>query len=60
MGATMQKAAAEQLRCCIWDKKLFATPEEADAWLQTESGMHIAALIDDLRKAEKPRRKQSA
>lgn len=60
MGASMQKAAAEQLRCCIWDKKLFATQEETDAWLQTESGMRIAALIEDLRKAEKLRRKRSA
>lgn len=48
----INKDAADQLAACICRQKLWATPEETAAWLKTETGQRIAALI------EKERRKQ--
>lgn len=38
--------AAAQLVAGICREKLWATPEETAAWLKTETGQHIAALIE--------------
>lgn len=48
--ATMEKAAVEQLAAEICRRKLWTTPEETAAWLKTETGQRIAALIDKQRK----------
>lgn len=51
MGRIDKDAAALLVAGICWEK-LWATPEETAAWLKTESGQRIAALI------EKERRKQ--
>lgn len=42
--------AADQLVASICREKLWATPEETAAWLKTETGQRIAALIEKERK----------
>ena len=51
----INKDAAAQLVAGICREKLWATPEETAAWLKTETGQRIAALIE---KEREERRKQ--
>ena len=51
----INKDAAAQLVSCICREKLWATPEETAAWLKTETGQRIAALIE---REREERRKQ--
>lgn len=46
----IEKEAAELLVAEICRCKLWATPEETAAWLKTETGQRIAALIERERK----------
>lgn len=48
-----EKAALDQLVAYIYREKLWATPEETAAWLKTERGQRIAALIEKERKARR-------
>ena len=50
MGRTMEHGPADQLRASIERGQLWATPEETAAWLKTETGQRIAALIERERK----------
>ena len=51
----INKDAADQLVAGICREKLWATPEETAAWLKTETGQCIAALIE---REREERRKQ--
>ena len=51
----INKDAAAQLVAGICREKLWATPEETAAWLKTETGKCIAALIE---REREERRKQ--
>lgn len=51
----INKGAAAQLVAGICRGKLWATPEETAAWLKTETGQCIAALIE---REREERRKQ--
>lgn len=42
----INKEATDQLVACIICNQLWATPEETAAWLKTETGQCIAALIE--------------
>ena len=46
----IEKEAAELLVAAICRGQLWATPEETAAWLKTETGQRIAALIERERK----------
>ncbi len=41
----INKLAAYKLAAVMYRKKLWATPEETEEWLKTETGQQIAALI---------------
>lgn len=47
---TLSKEQADPLVAAICRGQLWATPEETAAWLKTETGRRIAALIDRERK----------
>lgn len=47
---TIGKEQADPLVAAICRGRLWATPEETEAWLKTETGRRIAALIDIERK----------
>lgn len=49
----IQKDAAAQLVASICREKLWATPEETAAWLKTETGQRIAAMIEKERRNRK-------
>jgi len=49
----INKDAAAQLVAGICREKLWATPEETAAWLKTETGQHIAAMIEKERRNRK-------
>ena len=49
----INKDAAAQLVAGICREKLWATPEETAAWLKTETGQRIAALIEKERRNRK-------
>ena len=49
----IDKDAAAQLVASICREKLWATPEETAAWLKTETGQHIAAMIEKERRNRK-------
>lgn len=49
----INKDAADQLVASIYRGKLWATPEETAAWLKTEAGQRIAALIEKERRKRK-------
>lgn len=46
----IHKDAAAQLVASICREKLWATPEETAEWLKTETGQHIADLIEKERR----------
>lgn len=50
---TLTPAATAALASELYLHKLWATPEETEIWLKTETGSYIAALI------EKERRKRN-
>lgn len=52
MEAAITKAAALQLRASIERGRLWATDAETAAWLKTETGQRIAALIEKRRKED--------
>lgn len=52
-SSTLTPAATAALASELYLHKLWATPEETEAWLKTETGSYIAALI------EKERRKRN-
>lgn len=43
---TITKEQADPLVAAICRCRLWATPEETEAWLKTETGQRIAALIE--------------
>lgn len=47
---TLNKEQADPLVAAICRGQLWATPEETAAWLKTETGQRIAALIERERK----------
>lgn len=47
---TLNKEQADPLVVAICRGQLWATPEETAAWLKTETGQRIAALIERERK----------
>lgn len=47
---TLNKEQADPLVAAICRSQLWATPEETAAWLKTETGQRIAALIERERK----------
>lgn len=47
---TLNREQADSLVAAICRGQLWATPEETAAWLKTETGRRIAALIDRERK----------
>lgn len=49
----INKDAAAQLVASICREKLWATPEETAAWLKTETGQRIAAMIEKERRNRK-------
>ena len=49
----IDKDAAAQLVASICREKLWATPEETAAWLKTETGQRIAAMIEKERRNRK-------
>ncbi len=49
----IHKDAAAQLVASICREKLWATPEETAAWLKTERGQRIAAMIEKERRNRK-------
>ena len=49
MAVSIQEQASWLAAVIRWRKR-WATPEETAAWLKTETGQHIAALIDRERK----------
>lgn len=49
---TIGREQAGQLAAAICRGKLWATPEETAAWLKTETGRRIAALIEREREKE--------
>ena len=49
----INKDAAAQLVAGICREKLWATPEETAAWLKTETGQRIAAMIEKERRNRK-------
>lgn len=51
--STLTSAATAALASELYLHKLWATPEETEIWLKTETGSYIAALI------EKERRKRN-
>lgn len=51
--STLTPAATAALASELYLHKLWATPEETEIWLKTETGSYIAALI------EKERRKRN-
>ena len=51
MAVSIQEQAAWLAAVIRWRKR-WATPEETAAWLETETGQRIAALIDREREQE--------
>ncbi len=49
MAASIQEQAGWLVAIICWEKR-WATPEETEAWLKTETGRRIATLIDRERK----------
>lgn len=49
----LTEEAVDQLVAVIYREKLWATPEETAAWLKTETGQRIAALIEEERRKRK-------
>ena len=49
MAVSIREQAGWPVAIICWEKR-WATPEETEAWLKTETGQHIATLIDRERK----------
>lgn len=48
--------AMHTLCFAIQSNQLWATPEETDAWLKTETGKRISAMIEALRQEDKKKK----
>ena len=48
--STLTPAATAALASELYLHKLWATPEETEIWLKTETGSYIAALIEKERR----------
>lgn len=49
-SSTITPAATTALASELYLHKLWATPEETEIWLKTETGSYIAALIEKERR----------